>query len=604
MPFLNISTNVLMVIIGIGMLIFVHELGHFLVAKRIGVRVFAFSLGFGPAILKKKIGETEYRLSLFPLGGYVKLAGESPIEDNIGADWEFMSKSPRQRAAVLSAGVLLNAGLAFVAFIIAFRIGVPFIDAKIGEVQPGWPAWEAGLKEGDKIIQINNNTDPDFEDIFTELALSNSKTGAHLVIERDDRVLDLNIYPRFDKQIGIQLIGVRPAMSLEVEKIFSYKDSTSPAFESGLQPGDRIIAVHDKLLSDGNEFVSIIAASPGKELDLKVLRNDEEKVIKVTPAPNARWMIGITAASTIIEGIKREGIASRIGLVNGDRIISIDGQKASGFSQIQEILSKAAPGPHVIEIVRHNEGKSIELYIKDDETINDFLDGIYPFFGLVIDTIIKDYPADKAGIIPGDRIISINDKELDSWNDLVQTVVNSNGNPLKITWSRNGNIMSSEITPVKDEKNAIGQIGIKLKEQTVMKQYNLFVSCWMGINKAIVNIKRIYLTINGFITGRVSEKALGGPILIAQATYESAKHGIGNLLYFMGIISINLAFLNILPIPVLDGGHLLFILVEKIKGSPVSARTLSIANYIGLGLVISLVLFATRNDVMRILNIL
>lgn len=604
MPFLNISTNVLMVIVGIGMLIFVHELGHFLVAKRVGVRVFAFSLGFGPAILKKKVGETEYRLSLLPLGGYVKLAGESPNEDNTGADWEFMSKSPRQRAAVLSAGVLLNAVLAFLAFIAAFRIGVPFISAKIGEVQPGWPAWEAGLEEGDKIIQVNNNTDPDFEDIFTELALSDSKTGAHLVIERGDRVLDLTVYPKYDDQLGIQRIGVRPAMSLEVEKIFAYKDSVSPALKGGLQAGDRIMAVNDKLLSDGMEFVSIVAAAPGKELDVKVLRNGEEKPLKIIPEPSARWMIGLTAASTIIEGIKREAVASRIGLVNGDRIVSIDGQKVTGFSQIQEILSKAIPGPHLIEVMRNNEINPIELPIKDNETINDFLNGIYPFFGLAIDTIIKDYPAERAGIMPGDRIISINDKELGSWNDLVQAVVSSNGNPMKITWSRNDNIMSSEITPVKDEKNAIGQIGIKLKEETIMKQYSLFVSCWMGINKAIVNIKRIYLTINGFITGRVSEKALGGPILIAQATYESAKHGIGNLLYFMGIISINLAFLNILPIPVLDGGHLLFILVEKIKGSPVSARTLSIANYIGLGLVISLVLFATRNDVMRILNIL
>ena len=105
MPFIGISSNVVLVIIGIGLLIFIHELGHFLVAKNIGVRVHAFSLGFGPAIISKQFGETEYRVSLIPLGGYVKLAGEQREDSNTGEAWEFMYKKPWQRAAVLVAGV-------------------------------------------------------------------------------------------------------------------------------------------------------------------------------------------------------------------------------------------------------------------------------------------------------------------------------------------------------------------------------------------------------------------------------------------------------------------------------------------------------------------
>ena len=132
MPFIGMSSNIVLVIIGIGLLIFIHELGHFLVAKKIGVRVYAFSLGFGPAIISKQIGETDYRISLIPLGGYVKLAGEQREESNTGEEWEFMSKKPWQRAAVLIAGVACNTLLAFVAFIIAFRVGVPFITAEIG----------------------------------------------------------------------------------------------------------------------------------------------------------------------------------------------------------------------------------------------------------------------------------------------------------------------------------------------------------------------------------------------------------------------------------------------------------------------------------------
>ncbi len=116
MPIIGISSNVILVIIGVGLLIFVHELGHFLVAKKVGVRVYAFSLGFGPALIRKQIGETDYRISLIPLGGYVKLAGEQREESNTGEDWEFMSKKPWQRAAVLVAGVTCNTLLAFVAF--------------------------------------------------------------------------------------------------------------------------------------------------------------------------------------------------------------------------------------------------------------------------------------------------------------------------------------------------------------------------------------------------------------------------------------------------------------------------------------------------------
>ena len=125
----------------------------------------------------------------------------------------------------------------------------------------------------------------------------------------------------------------------------------------------------------------------------------------------------------------------------------------------------------------------------------------------------------------------------------------------------------------------------------------------MGTKKAIINVQRLYLTLKGFFSQRLSTKNVGGFILIAQASYESAKVGFGKLVYFLGILSLQLALLNILPVPVLDGGHLLFLAIERIKGSPVSQRTLSIAQYIGFGLIITLVIYATRNDIMRLLTL-
>ncbi|MCH8125661.1 RIP metalloprotease RseP [candidate division KSB1 bacterium] len=327
MHFLSISSNVLLVVVGIGMLIFIHELGHFLVAKKIGVRVYAFSLGFGPAIFKKKVGETEYCLSILPLGGYVKLAGEMHSKENTGEEWEFVSKTIGQRAAVLCAGVALNALLAFVAFIVAFNVGVPFIGSEIGDVTPGWPAWEAGMQDGDKIVRINNNSDPDFEDIFTEIALSDVSSGVHISVERDNRIIDLTVYPRYDDQIGIQRIGIRPAASLEIEKIAMFQDSTSPAIEAGLQVEDRIVSVNDKIMKNGNEFIHYISANAGKELKMKFIRDGEEIGLNITPMPVTRWMIGLSSASTRIESIKKESIAHSIGLIKGDEIISIDNKK-------------------------------------------------------------------------------------------------------------------------------------------------------------------------------------------------------------------------------------------------------------------------------------
>lgn len=603
MPFLNISTNVLLVIAGIGMLIFIHELGHFLVAKKCGIRVYAFSLGFGPAIFKKKFGETEYRLSILPLGGYVKLAGESPNDESTGAEWEFMSKKPGQRAAVLCAGVGMNAVLAFIAFIIAFKIGVPFIGTELGDVVPGWPAWEAGLKEGDKIVKINNNSDPDFEDIFTEIALTDLDSVVHLAVERENNIFNVALSPKYDDEVGIQRIGIRPAASLEIEKIATFKEGTSPAFESGLQIGDTIVSVDNKIMKNGNEFINSISSNPGKKLDLTVIRDGKELQLKITPTVNTRWMLGLSATSNRIKSLKSESIARLMGLKNDDKVISIDNQKVVGWSQVQNIIMDANAGLHTIEITRNNKNEFLKLNIKDENSAIEFLAGIYPYSSLTVDTIIKGFPAEEAGIAPGDKLIAINDRELTSWNQLLQSVVASQGNPMKITWNRNGKSINKSVTPIEDREHPFGKIGIKLKDNTIFKQYGFIGSCRMGISKTIVNIQRIYFTIKGFITGKVSNKALGGPILIAQASYESAKLGFGKLLYFLGIISINLAFLNILPVPVLDGGHLLFLLVEKIKGSPVSQRTLAIANYIGMGLVLTLVLFATRNDVMRIFKI-
>ncbi|MEE9260943.1 MAG: RIP metalloprotease RseP [Candidatus Scalindua sediminis] len=603
MHFIGMSSNIILVILGISLLIFVHELGHFIVAKKIGVRVLAFSLGFGPAIIRKKIGETDYRISLIPLGGYVKLAGEQKGEGCKGEEWEFMSKKPWQRAAVLIAGVGFNTALAFVAFIIAFRIGVPFITADIGRTMPGWPAWEAGIKPGDKIVKINNISNPDFEDIFISVALNNSPEGVSLEIEREGKTFDVNVIPRYDAAFGIQRIGIAPATTLEIHKIFAIEDSDSPAQNAELHLKDKILKVNGKTITTESDFREIEQANPGKELTLTVLRDNKEIDLKVTPSVVARWMIGLSCATTKIEGIKEESLAKSLGLKKGDEIVKVNTKDVTGFAGLVNIVNNSPDGKITLMIMRDSGAKLIVFTKTGEESVKEFFGGIIPHYGLKVDLTVEGFPAEKIGIKPGDTITAIGGENISEWEELLQIVTSNKDKEMEITWARNYERITKTIKPKKNEENAHGLIGIKFREKRIIRQYGLTGACVVGTQKTIVNVKRIYLTLQGFFSKRLSTKALGGPVLIAQASYESAKSGMGKLLYFLAIISINLAVLNILPIPVLDGGHLLFLGVEKIKGSPVSEKTLAIANYIGFAMIITLMIYATKNDIMRLFNI-
>ncbi len=603
MPFIGISSNVVLVIIGIGLLIFIHELGHFLVAKKIGVRVHAFSLGFGPAIISKQFGETEYRVSLIPLGGYVKLAGEQREDSNTGEAWEFMSKKPWQRAAVLVAGVTCNTILAFILFIVAFNVGVPFITSEIGQAMPGGPAWEAGIRAGDKIVRIDNVTEPDFEDIFISIALSGSPAGVNMEVERDNETFSVNVVPEYDASVGVQRIGIAPASTLKVDKIFTVENADAPANVSELNVNDEIIAVNGKAIATANDFRKIVNANPGKELNLAVLRNEQKRNIKVTPSVVTRWMIGLSCATSKLDGVKKDSFAYSLGLEKGDEVVKVNAHYIHGFSELISSVKDSPDGMITLQVKRGNEVKNIKFTKQGEKTVKEFSEGIFPHYGLIVDSTVEGFPAEKSGIKPGDKITSISGENITEWSQLLTLVTASKGNEFEIAWSHNYETVTKTIKPQKNEKSAQGVLGIKFREKKEYRRYGFFKACSVGTHKTVINIKRIYLTIQGFLSKKLSTKALGGPVLIAQASYASAQSGIGKLMYFMAIISINLAVINILPVPVLDGGHLMFLGIEKLKGSPVSEKTMAIANYIGMGLVLTLMVYATKNDIMRLFHI-
>lgn len=598
MPFAEVSGNILLVIAGIGSLIFIHELGHFLVAKKIGVKVHVFSLGFGMPLIKRTWGETEYRLSIVPLGGYVKLAGEYPQEGVTMDETDFMAKPPSQRAMVLIAGVAMNALFAFLVFIIAFRIGVPFITSEIGLVAPGWPAWEAGLQPGDNIIEIGGTRDPDFEDIFTAVALGGG-TGIPVTVERDGKALHFNVRPKYDTEHGIQRIGIAPATTRVVGRLIKYEGG-APAIDAGIEIGDTIIAINGETIERGEQITAIEVQSPGKELTITAMRDGKELEFKVTPLAANRWMMGVSCATTRIQAVRVGSLAAEAGLKKGDRILAVNDTEVSGWLAVTELIPSAVGEDIRLKIQRGEEVEVLNLSLASAESRDRFLSGVAPALGLRVDRVIDDFPAAKIGMKPGDEIVYLDGTTPQAWEDLLGIILGSNGREMTVKWLRGGKTLTGKFRPIQDEKSAMGRMGLIPREKRVLKQYDLMGSCRMGSYKAVVMVKRIYLTITGLFTQKVSSETVGGIILIAQASYESAKVGIGKLLYFMGIISLQLAILNLLPIPVLDGGHLLFLGIEKLKGSPVSERTMVVANYIGLVLILGLFVFATRNDVVRL----
>ena len=189
----------------VSMLILVHEFGHFVCAKAVGMRVEVFSVGFWKRIVGFKIGDTDYRISLVPLGGYVKVSGESP-EEGKGKPYEFWSKTPGQRALFIVGGVTMNVLMAMVLFIVAFAIGVPFTDARVGGVESGSPAWQAGIQPGDKIVRINGVRDPVYEDVIRQVALRSDST-VPIEVLRDGKLLAFSVEPKYDPDTGARSIG-------------------------------------------------------------------------------------------------------------------------------------------------------------------------------------------------------------------------------------------------------------------------------------------------------------------------------------------------------------------------------------------------------------
>ncbi len=596
---INWVTNVALAAIAIGLLIFVHELGHFLSAKAIGVRVETFSLGFWKKLVGFRRGDTEYRLSLIPLGGYVKLAGEMEGEGT-GAPDEFSSKSPGRRAFVLVSGVAMNAVFALLAFVVAFTIGVPFEVAEVGRVDQGLPAWEAGLAPGDRIVRLNNVTDPDFEDVQRQVALM-GRESVTAVVDREGRELVFEIYPAYDERMGMRVIGFTPPLEPVVTGLASI-DGQRPAQDAGVELGDRILRVNGRQIKYYRHLQEALQGRAGETIELELLRNGETLSVAVETLAAERYVMGISGADTKIQALQGGGAAAEAGFRTGDRITAVEGRNVRSTVELEDAIEEMF-GSLAVSVDRDGAIMDIGVDIPDRSALREFMFSFTTGASNELTWVRRDGPAWEAGMSAGDIITSIGDRQVTDWQDVVEANHRLGSEPRTVAWRRNGEGFEARLVPERDMNDRTAQIGAHFSQMKYrVRREGVLSSISTGAHKTYGALADMVFTIRGFARREVSPQHVGGIVLIAHVAYHAASRGVGQLLYFSAMISMALAFLNILPIPVLDGGHLMFIGIEKIRGRPVGEKAKAVSQSIGLTLLLLLVAYAFRNDILRLLG--
>lgn len=539
----------------LGVLIFIHELGHFAVAKYFNVKVETFSLGFGPKIWQMIRGETTYCISAIPFGGYVKMYGDDlggTVPDEM-KNRSFLHKPIPQRIAIALAGPIMNLILAYFLFLFLSFIGEQAVAPKLGDLSTNSDAYKSEFRSGDRILAIDNQPVYRWEDV-EEIIQSHPDSDLKFKILRETHEEPITLM------------------------VTTTKGESKNILHNGAIEG----------LIDGFDFTS----------DASV--------------------IGISDPHSIF---------GKLGFKTGDQIVKINDIPVHTFRSLSDILAnESSDKTMVFEIDRYgidtsaanSQQKAESVRIEWDLTKTPFPDQVqklgYERPETFIGDVTKDTPAQKAGMQVNDQIISINDKPIASFEDIVAQVSSykEETGPLKVVLRRNGELLTLSIVPTMTEfKSEIGPtekrytMGVRPLKSSYVEYTTWRAPTFLGafVWAARKTWQWTRSTITSFalvVSNKVSAKNLGGFISIGQMAQKSWQIGFDRFINIMAIISLNLFVLNLLPVPVLDGGHILLFSIEAVRGAPISLRKLEVAQQIGMFLLLSLLAFSLFNDVSRL----
>lgn len=694
------------VVFGLGLVIFVHELGHFLAAKWCGVYVETFSIGFGPAVpfCQYHIGETTYKIGLIPLGGYVKMLGEGSEGDEQEEDpRSFRNKSVGQRMLIISAGVIMNIVFAVIGFVSVYMgPGRDRTSGVIGRIDPGSPAWQAGLRSGAEFHKVGSRSQPFFDQVRPAVALAGS--GVKLPIEYrlagSDIIHETHIEPRFDaKNVGLKLIGVGPATTTTLRGIPRlneppfYAGSTASRAQPALEHGDTIVATTDPANPTGpllelpkdprnpdgenrRDFFELhrrLVELAGRPMQIRVQPQDGGSLREATVPANFARNIGLIMRMGPVAAVRDSSPAAKAGVQPrpeatkaGDVIERVEINTNNGIIRYTNAKSaQSAPGveerpldpmrlPHELQqwaeqtsdpkvklgVLRrsgHDERTKVDLQLDWDrdwkfarETPLS-LHAPVPISGLglayqvepVVEDVVKGSAADQAGVKAGDVVTSArlyrDDKLTDSetiplkadersaaeWPfvfHLLHEMVNPQRLDLKL--ERSGKAMEITMDRLAEDttwpmENRGFRFADDSRHQAAASPLQAVA---MGSQDVLDTAINVYLSLLRMIEGGISFwKTANGPIAIAATSYSVASESVTSFVLLLCILSVNLAVLNFLPIPVLDGGHMVFLLYEKLAGRPAPEIVRTSATFAGMALLLSLMACVIVLDVMRVI---
>lgn len=536
-------------IVLVGALIFVHELGHFAWAKFFGVRVLRFSLGFGPRIASFRVGETEYRIAAFPLGGYVRLLGETP-GDEIGKGEEarsFAAQAVWKRVLIVIAGPAMNMAFPLVLFFLVYLGDTRLPPSVIGTVFPGRPA-DGKLLPGDRVVEVDGDEVVSFHELSRKIAGSAGEPITFTIDRAGERLTE-HVTPvstrtlrELDRVEYVGRIGIMPHTPVAVIGVLG---SGSPAAAAGLSTFDVVVSAAGQAVHRYGDFVRVVESTRANSLPMTYLRPTrltnaipglvdlevyEPHIATVTPEPGTGSVLhrmGIELADLYVHHVIPGSAEHAIGLERGDRLIALDGRPIRLWATLVDDLRAGEGRTHRLTFRRGDRLIEKELRLRRERGVDEFGQ-------------------------PYDRL------QLGARNWVPMWIEPPVENP----------------TPI---RYALGQA---------------FARTWEMVEVTALSVVRV-------LEGRLTVKSIGGPISIYDVAGTAAREGATNYLTLMAFISVNLGLINLLPIPLLDGGHLLFFLIEAVARRPIHVRVRQYAALAGLTLLILLMVIALKNDIER-----